>query len=298
MYKDNKLIITATYKVKSSTTLLVFLLEKMNTSRNNVKHLLSNKQVLVNGNSVSQFNFPLAKEDEICITKFPVREPNIKIKKVKSNIKLDIIYEDEDFIAINKEAGLLSVASDKEVEETAYNLVANYLKNKGKRPYIIHRIDKETSGVLVFTTNIKIQSQLRLNWQKYVKEREYLAICQGILKDKEGTLINYLTKTSNNLMKVSTNKNDQQAITKYKVVAEKKDMSLLNISIKTGRKNQIRVQFANISHPLLGDDKYGDKNSFNRLALHASRLVFTHPFTNKILDIKAKNPSFFKTLFD
>ena len=148
---EQNIVITAKYKVKRSTELMTFLLEKLNTSRNNVKHLLSNKQVLVNGNQVSQFNFPLANEDEVTLTKFPVQtslKPQVKVPK-KERVYLDIIYEDEDFIAINKPAGLLAVASDKELTDTAYSQVFEYLKAKNKRPYVIHRIDKETSGVLV-----------------------------------------------------------------------------------------------------------------------------------------------------
>lgn len=298
MNKENKIIITQKFKVKRSSELMTFLLEKLNTSRNNVKHLLSNKQVLVNGNQVSQFNFPLANEDEVSLSKFPIiTTNNYKEVRKEKRLPLDIIYEDEDFIAINKEAGMLAVASDKELTNTAYNMVFEYLKKKNKRPYVIHRIDKETSGVLVFTTNVKLQSRLRLDWNKYVKYRGYIAICEGHLGEKEGTLKNYLANNEYNLVYVSNNKNDQLAITNYKVLKENKTMSLLDIAIDTGRKNQIRVQFANIAHPLLGDEKYGHKETCKRLALHASRLTFINPYNHKEIDIVAKIPSLFYNLF-
>lgn len=297
MNKENKLIITQKFKVKRSTELLTFLLEKLNTSRNNVKHLLSNKQVLVNGNQVSQFNFPLANEDEVSITKHPVLSNSIKTQIKVKKPKINIIYEDEDFIAIDKPAGLLAVASDKELVDTAYNQVFEYLKVKNKRPYVIHRIDKETSGVLVFTTNPKLQSRLRLDWNKYVKYRGYVAICEGHLEKKEGTLKNYLANNEYNLVYVSNNKQDQLAITNYRVIKENKTMSLLDINIDTGRKNQIRVQFAHLGHPIIGDEKYGHKETFKRLGLHANKLVFVNPYNHKEISIVANIPSSFYTLF-
>ncbi len=296
MAKDNKIIVTAKYKVKRSSELMTFLLEKLNTSRNNVKHLLSNKQVLVNGNQVSQFNFPLANEDEVSLTKFPVTTLP-QVKRQEKKLHLDIIYEDEDFIAVNKPAGILSVATDKELEDTAYSQVFNYLKTKHKRPYVIHRIDKETSGVLVFTTNVKLQSRLRLEWNKFVKYRGYIAICEGLLEEKEGTIKNYLANNEYNLVYVSNNRNDQLAITHYKVIKENKTFSLLDINIDTGRKNQIRVQLANLGHPIIGDDKYGHKETCKRLGLHASRLVFINPYNHKEIDIIAKTPVLFYNLF-
>ena len=183
MRKDNKnnnyneevkLTITATYKVQRSDELLEFLLRKVNTSRNNVKHILSNHQVLVNGSPITQFNYPLAKDDEIKISKYPVKGFNENKKKEhKKPLSISIIYEDSDFIAINKPNGLLSIESDKE-NESAYLYVSMYLQNKNPnlRPYVLHRIDKETSGVLVFAKNIKIHSMLKLNWNEYVTLRE------------------------------------------------------------------------------------------------------------------------------
>lgn len=297
MNKENKLIITQKFKVKRSTELLTFLLEKLNTSRNNVKHLLSNKQVLVNGNQVSQFNFPLANEDEVSITKHPVLSNSTKAQIKVKKPKINIIYEDEDFIAIDKLAGILAVASDKELVDTAYNQVFEYLKAKNKRPYVIHRIDKETSGVLVFTTNPKLQSRLRLDWNKYVKYRGYVAICEGHLEKKEGTLKNYLANNEYNLVYVSNNKQDQLAITNYRVIKENKTMSLLDINIDTGRKNQIRVQLAHLGHSIIGDEKYGHKETFKRLGLHASKLVFVNPYNHKEISIVANIPSSFYALF-
>ena len=167
-------VYTATYKVGYSDTLLAFLLKKCATSRNNVKTLLAKRQVLVNGGVVTQFDFPLAKDDEVKIAKTSVqggaataRKP---LKKQAQTSKptqpkvVKIIFEDDDFLAIDKPAGLLSVESDKDTE-SAYFYAAEYLSSQGKnvRPYVLHRIDKETSGVLVFAKNIKLHSMLKMD---------------------------------------------------------------------------------------------------------------------------------------
>ena len=182
---ENKLEITATYKVNRSDELLEFLLKKCNTSRNNVKKLLSNHQVLVNGSVVTQFNLPLAKDDEIKISKNPVTDNNKKsdfIREKRKFYTFNVLYEDDDFIAIDKPHGLLSVESDKETE-CAFSYVLQYLQNKNKalRPFVLHRIDKETSGVLVFAKNTKIHSMLKLNWNEYVRVREYTAVVEGVM---------------------------------------------------------------------------------------------------------------------
>lgn len=300
--KQERIIYTAKFTVKKSDTLLEFLLNKCNTSRNNVKNLLVNKHVLVNGSVVSQHNFPLSKDDEIKISKNPIRAfENKKSQGPKRpNFRIEIIYEDEDFIAIDKPAGLLAVESDNEREVTAYNYVLEYLQTIAKqaRPYIIHRIDKETSGVLVFAKNPQIHSALRLNWNELVNTREYIAIAEGHFNLKEERIVNYLALNQNNLVYVTNDPSKQKAITNYKVIKENASLSLLKVLIETGRKNQIRVQLNNIGHPIIGDEKYGfNYNPLKRLGLHASYLEFKHPFKDKIIAIRAKTPAIFEALF-
>lgn len=299
--KEEKIEITAIYKVNRSDELLAFLLAKCNTSRNNVKMLLSNHQVLVNGSVVTQYNLMLAKDDEVKISKKPITSSQkTNAPKVKRKFfSIDIIYEDSDFIAIDKPQGLLSVESDKE-RECAFNYVLEYLqaKNKALRPFILHRIDKETSGVLVFAKNVKIHSMLRLNWNDYVKTREYHAVVEGILEKKEDTISSYLMENSNNLVYSTQNPSGQKAITNYKVIKQSQEFSLLRVNILTGRKNQIRVHMQELGHPIVGDDKYGHtKNPLKRLGLHASKLEFVHPITNELIEIKAKVPNIFHGLF-
>lgn len=301
---------TATYKAQRSDELLAFLLKKCNTSRNNVKHLLTCRQVLVNGSVVTQHNFPLAKDDEIKIAKHPVKEGQAlaanaakATKKSAGHIRRNalptIVYEDEDFIVINKPEGLLSVESDKE-SECAYAQVFAYLasKDKNARPYILHRIDKETSGVLVFAKNIKLHSMLKMNWNEHVLQREYYAVVEGQLPKSEDTLVCYLKENKNNLMYATQDITGQKAVTSYQVLAQNEKYSLVRVEIQTGRKNQIRVQMQAIGNPVVGDDKYGaTQNPLKRLGLHASQLQFIHPVTKELLAFRCPPPAAFCALF-
>ena len=300
-----KIVYTATYKANHSDELLEFLLRKCNTSRNNVKTLLAHRKVLVNGSVVTQYNFPLAKDDEIKIaknsvdgqisarSKTPVKNRSIKRADIK------IIYEDEDFLAVDKPVGLLSVESDKE-RECAYAYALAYLQGQDKnaRPYVLHRIDKETSGVLVFAKNIKIHSMLKMKWNEYVSLREYYAVAEGVMEEKEGTVVSYLKENVNHTVYSTHDTTGQKAITNYAVVKETEKYSLLRVHIETGRKNQIRVHLQSLGHPIVGDDKYGGtQNPLKRLGLHASKLQFIHPVTKELLTLTAPMPAELKTLF-
>lgn len=301
--KEERIVYTATYKVNRSDGLLEFLLRKCNTSRNNVKSLLTNGQVLVNGSVVSQYDFALAKDDEVKISKKPMKDKIARNGKNQSvrpyRLNLKIIYEDDDFIAVDKPVGLLSVESDKE-RDCAFGQVFKYLqsKDKGVRPYILHRIDKETSGVLVFAKNPKVYSALKLKWNELVSEREYFAVAEGIFERKEGRLVHYLRENKNNLVFVTQDPSGQKAITDYKAVREKDGLTLLAVNIQTGRKNQIRVQLKEIGHSIVGDEKYGfTRNPIGRLGLHASKLVFLHPFSKELITVSASVPNEFWKIF-
>ena len=299
-------VYTATYKVSRSDFLLEFLLRKCNTSRNNVKSLLTRKQVLVNGSLVTQFDFPLAKDDEVKISKTPIKGETAKTKtpvkrqkKAAPPQEIRVIYEDEHFLAIDKPAGLLSVQSDKETE-CAYGYVLAYLsaKDKNARPFILHRIDKETSGVLVFAKDIKIHSKLKMHWNELVSLREYYAVVEGVLEQKSGTITSFLKENKNNLVYATNDPTGQKAITHYEVIEENGEYSLLRVKIDTGRKNQIRVQLKAKGHAVVGDEKYGScKNPLTRLGLHASRLEFQSPETKEMLSFHAPVPAVFRALF-
>lgn len=283
------------FKVHEECELLPFLLSKYpHLSRNAVKNLLSNHQVAVDGAPVSQFNLKLAKEDTVIVSK-------CRISK-KTRRDLPIIFENNEFIVIDKPSGLLSVASDTEKARTAYRMVSDYMQQKDKhnRIYVVHRLDEDTSGVLMFAKNPEIRNLLQKSWADIVKSRRYYAVVEGVMERKEATLINYLKENSLNLMYVTKNAKDKDAkkcITNYKVIESNEMYSLLDINIETGRKNQIRVQLGNLGHYVLGDDKYGEPaNPIKRLALHSYELSFAHPVTGKLYIFKSPMPKDFQSL--
>lgn len=282
------------YKVKESKELLEYLIINLGFSRNNAKSLLSHHLVAINGAPISQFNFMLSKDDDLIISKKPIK------RKERSN--LPIIFENDDIIVINKPYGLLSVASDKEKSSTAYRMVMDYLqeKNRKARIYVVHRLDKETSGVLMFAKNEKVKEALQEKWNDIVLKRGYYAVVEGVMAKKEDHIVNYLNMNSLNLMYISSkfDKKAQKCVTNYKVIKENKKYSLLDVNIETGRKNQIRVTLGSLNHYVLGDDKYGNpENPLNRLCLHAYNLTFINPFDNKKYDFTAPMPKEFLNLF-
>ena len=282
------------YPVYVETTLLEFLLFKMPDSpRKTVKSLLAHHQVSVNGVPVSQFDYKLFPEDVVIVSQFRIARRESK--------DLPIIYEDEDIIAIDKPSGLLSVASDREKGRTAYRLVADYVaaKDPKKRIFVVHRLDEDTSGVLIFAKNHQTREALQNHWQEIVEIRGYYAIVEGKMEKEEETLKDYLDENDLHLVYVTKNKAaGKLSITTYRVMAYKEPYSLLDIHLSSGRKNQIRVQLGHRGHHVIGDDKYGEPaNPIGRLGLHAYELKFTNPLNGKVYDFKAPIPASFKPLF-
>jgi len=282
------------YPVHKKIQLLDFLFETFpNQSRNSVKSLLSSHRVTVDGAPITQFNFELVPGDIVIISKESIR------KKIRSN--LPIIYEDDELIVINKPSGLLSIPSDKEKGSTAYRVVTDYVqqKNKHNRVYVVHRLDEDTSGVLMFVKNPKLQEAFSNDWNNLVSKRGYFAIVDGLVKDDEGTIKSYLKMNAQNMMYSSKKKGDGKlSITHFKVMKRNKNYTLLDVNIDSGRKNQIRVHLGDIGHNVIGDDKYGNPtNPIKRLGLHAYCLTIKHPFTNKTLKFNAPIPKEFSILF-
>jgi 23S rRNA pseudouridine1911/1915/1917 synthase len=214
---------------------------------------------------------------------------------------LDIIYEDNELLAINKPTGLLSISTDKEKERTAYHMVMDYVRhnNPRNRIFVVHRLDRDTSGVLLFAKNDTIKRQLQNSWDYLVSIRGYIAIVEGKPEEQVGTIKSWLKETSS-LLVYSTNdkKEGQKAITHYRVMKENDKYTLLDIRIDTGRKNQIRVHMNDIGHSIIGDKKYGAKtNPLKRLGLHAHVLEFKHPVTKKIMHFETPIPNEFMKLF-
>ena len=281
------------YPVKRPCELLEFLLETFKgQSRNSVKSLLGSHRVTVDGAPVTQFNFKLVPGDTIIISSSPIR------KKTRSN--LPIIYEDEEIIVINKPSGLLSIASDKEKGSTAYRMLSDYVQQKDKhnRIFVVHRLDEDTSGVLMVAKNPTIQKALQDNWNDIVSKRGYYAIVEGKMPKQSGTITSYLKKNAQNMMYSSKDKNGQLSITHYRVIKENEMYSLLDVNIDTGRKNQIRVHLGDLGHHVIGDDKYGNpSNPIKRLGLHAYCLELTHPINGKKMKFNAPIPEEFSIIF-
>ncbi len=209
--------------------------------------------------------------------------------------KLDIIYEDKEFIVVNKKAHLLTIATKEEKIETLYHKVYEYLKRKNKNNYvfIVHRLDKDTSGLVLFAKNQKLKNALQEEWSKTT--REYIAVVEGYVEKMRGTIKEYLKETSTLLTYATKDKSGKLAITHYEVLYRSKSHSVLKINIETGRKNQIRVAMQNLGHPIIGDKKYGaTKNPLRRVCLHASTLEIIHPFSKEKMRFESKMPKEFE----
>lgn len=276
--------------------LLDFLLLKLsNQSRNSVKSLLTHGEVFVDGCQTTQYDIVLQEGQKIRINQTAVREK----KQIGT---LEILYEDSDLIVVNKPAGLLTIASDKEKEATAYHLLTDYVRQTDPRSriFIVHRLDRDTSGVLMFAKNERIKLALQDNWSDLVSDRGYMAVVEGQLKEKSGQIRSWLKQTKTLIVYSSHRKGDGlEAITDYQVLHETPEYSLLEIHLQTGRKNQIRVHMKDIGHSVAGDKKYGSKtNPLKRLGLHAYKLEFKHPFTGNVMCFQTKIPKRFTALFN
>ncbi|WP_373688785.1 RluA family pseudouridine synthase [Brevibacillus daliensis] len=279
------------FTVKEPAELLPFLLaHEKKLSRNSIKSLLTRKEVSVNGKIVTAHNYQLHPGQIVTIQ---------KEKQADSAplVGLKIIHEDEDIIVIKKDAGLLSVASPKEDEMTAYRQLMAHVRNENpqNRIFVVHRLDRDTSGVMMFAKSEKIQQALQNAWKESVQERLYVALVEGEVKKPEGTISSWLKESKTLLMYSSQRPNDgQHAITHYKVLESNRNFSLLEVHLDTGRKNQIRVHMQDIGHPIVGDKKYGAKSkAIGRLGLHARVLSFVHPTTGKAMRFETEIPKTF-----
>lgn len=252
-------------------------------SKNNIKSLLKNECVYVNNKLVTKYNYIVNKNDVIVIGK------NIK----KDNFNLKIIYEDNDIIVVDKPTKILTISNDKEKEKTLYREVSNYLKKEEKKVFVIHRLDFDTSGVIMFAKSQKVQQLYQDNWNNLAKVREYTAVVQGKTNNK-GHIESYLKMSKSLQVYSSKNKDGLFSITDYERIKFNDKYSMLKILISTGRRNQIRCHMYDIGHPIVGDLRYKSKdNSLGRLALHANRLEIINPLTNKLMIFVSEVPKEF-----
>ena len=281
--------------VREPSELMKFLVSRLpDQSRSAIKSLLSHKQVSVNNRTVSQFNHPLLPGQQVVVTwghvDPPFRHPELRI-----------IFEDDYFIVIEKKAGLLSIATDKEKNKTAYSIISNYVKRADPKNkiFVLHRLDKNTSGLMMFARSQEIQTVMQKKWNENIDSRSYVALVEGCVARDKGTLMSYLLESKAFIMYSSRSpKEGQRSVTHFEVLKKNDHFSLLKLILETGRKNQIRVHMQDMGHPVTGDIKYGAQyNPVRRMGLHAYLLAFTHPVTGEAMHFETPIPQCFLGMF-
>ncbi|WP_420800473.1 RluA family pseudouridine synthase [Paenibacillus piscarius] len=280
-----------TYMVNEPAELLAFLLKTVpGKGRNAIKSMLSRGQIAVNGKTVTRHDHPLQPGQTVTVDQE-------KRAEAKELLGLTIVHEDDDIIVIQKDAGLLSIATGEDNELTAYRQLMEHVRqaNPKNRVYVVHRLDRDTSGVMMFARSEAVQQALQNNWKETVKERSYTALVEGAVKKPEGTISSWLKETSTLKMYSSPHQGDGlHAVTRYKLIQANRHFSLLEVHLETGRKNQIRVHMSDIGHPIAGDKKYGAQTkAVGRLGLHARVLSFVHPTTGELLTFESPIPKTF-----
>lgn len=263
-------------------------------SRTKLKSLLSKRIVFVDNVITTQYNFPL--------------KPGMKVQISRSrnnhefhNKLLNIVYEDAYLIVVEKKPGLLSVSTERQKERTACTILNEYLKRSAgrqSRVYVVHRLDRDTSGLMMFAKDEKTQHTLRDNWHKIVFDRRYVAVVAGEMEKDQGIVRSWLTDRTLYVYSSPTDDGGKESVTHYRTIKRANSYSLVELHLETGRKNQIRVHMQDLGHPVVGDGRYGfeDINPIGRLALHAFKLCFYHPVTGEKLQFETPYPADFKKL--
>lgn len=261
-------------------------------SRNAVKNLLTHRQVLVDGKVITRHDTVLAPYQTVTI--LPPSAP------APADLPFPICYQDDHLLAIEKPAGLLAVASDAERQRTAYRMVLDHQKalDPTAQLHVVHRLDQDTSGLLLFAKTREIKEKLQENWENAVKERVYLAVVSGAPPEKQGFVRSFLKETRTHLVYSTDDPKGKEAITEYQVEKCENNYTLMELYLQTGRKNQIRVHMKDLGCPVVGDRKYGgEKSPIGRLCLHAHRLTFLHPVTGETVSLTSRKPRDFNRLF-
>ena len=282
-----------TFDVAEPARLMEFVASALpEIKRTRIKQMLAHNQVAVNGTPQRQFDLELQPGDSVKVNF--VRE-----FKVFSHRRMKIVYEDDDII-INKGYGLLSMGNDKVKEGTAYSILKDYVKwsNPANKIFIVHRLDRDTSGLMMFAKTPEAKEAMQHNWNNMVLNRKYLAVVEGAPEEAQGTIRSYLVENSKFEVYSTDNPEEGQlAVTRYKTLSAGKRFALLEVELDTGRKNQIRVHMKDLGHPISGDRKYGASPSpIHRLCLHAQTLRFIHPVTRREMNFTTPVPSSFATL--
>lgn len=275
------------YVVDENSDLIKYL-GRIGIAKNKIKTYVKLGYIYVNEKQVSKLPFVVSHGDVI----------EVRVgSKLESNF--DIIYEDNNYLIVNKENGLLTISTsnqEKSFEDTLYKRVREYLNQKKEYAFIVNRIDKETSGIVVFAKNLKLKENLQENWNDIVKKRGYVAVVSGSIK-KQGRIDNYLYEDKMTFSH-STKYGGKRAITNYKPIKNNSKYTMLDVWIETGRKNQIRVHMSEMGYPIVGDKKYHSKdNTLKRLCLHHYEISLIDPLSGKLLQFTSEVPREFYHLF-
>lgn len=282
-------------RVTEPAQLMDFLIAKMGgMAKSSVKQLLGQRRVKVGAGIQTRHDFMLKAGDIVTVSS---GRGNAQL----THPKLKIVYEDDDLIVVNKQPGLLTVATGPGSKETTVmSILRAYVKKQNARAniYVVHRLDRETSGLLVFARSEELQHYMRTYWRELVTERTYIALTEGVLEPREGKITTWLTEDKRNAVVYSSPVDDggDIAITNYKVLKAGERFSLVELHLETGRTNQIRVHLASKGCPVVGDRKYGhgnDSSPIDRLCLHAKVLAFIHPVTEKTVRFESPVPKEF-----
>lgn len=289
MKKNIKTLLT--FKVVADCILIEFVMEKMHgISRNRAKALISNRVVLVN-NVITTHPLTELKAGQV------VQLDRSKHKMSFHSNELDIVFEDPYLLVVDKHAGLLSMSNNSR-QQTVQTVLNRYLEKGGNRAtsHLVHRLDRDTSGLMVYAKDVQTQQSLINGWQQLVTDRRYLALVKGELENKRGRIQSWLTEDKRFITHSSPIDNGgKYAVTHYNVLTSSNGYSLVECELETGRKNQIRVHMADLGHPVVGDHKYGsEEDPMRRLGLHAYMLCFTHPVTGKHMCFETPVPALFE----
>ena len=259
--------------------------------RTTVKDYLKHNQVMVGQTVTRQWDQELQPGDIVKVN-------TSREFQVFKNPRLKIVYEDDDIIVVNKGYGLLSMGTDNKSEGTAYWILRDYVKRKDPRNkiFIVHRLDQQTSGLMMFAKNVQAKEAMQHNWNNMVLERRYIAIVEGGQIDPPaGSVESYLAENSVHEVYSTDNPNEGQfAVTRYRTLRSRGQYSMVELQLETGRKNQIRVHMKDLGHPIAGDKRYGAKTSpIHRLCLHAQTLRFVHPITKRDMNFTSELPAGF-----
>lgn len=279
------------FKVDKASTLLRFLMEAMpQRSRSSVKSHLVHGQVSVNGCHTTRHDAPLVPGDTVTVT-------NEKIARALRHPMLRIVFEDENIIVIDKRNGLLSVGTDKEQKKTAFYILSDYIKRNdpSARLFVVHRLDRETSGLMIFAKSQQTQETLQKNWKSMVLDRRYVAVTEGIPPHSRGTIDTLLREDRNRKMWAVREGEGERAITEYEVLKTGRQYALVELSLRTGKKNQIRAHMEWLKTPIAGDKKYNAQtNPAGRVCLHAYRISFINPTDGRQLEFSTGIPRVFE----